>query len=100
MKTRILTGMVLVASALMLPLRADNNKNDNNQNDKHQSVGSLRVFIDQPSSGGGPAIRGTFDIRRFAASEDGKILNAIGVLSITDGSRTAVTTTAIPVVSI
>ena len=89
MKLKLIASLVLLASALMHPLRAD---------DKH--AGSLRAFINHPASGGAPAISGTFDIQRFAASADRKTLNAIGVLSISDGVRTVVTTTAIPVMSI
>jgi hypothetical protein len=82
----------------MYPLLAD--QKSNNNNDNHQGAGSLRAFINQPASNGAPAINGTFDIKRFAASDDRKTLNAIGILSVTDGTRTVVTTTAIPVMSI
>src|ERR1700730_4649726 len=97
MKPKLLASFVLLATALLYPVRADEK---NNNNDNRQSAGSLRAFINQPASGGAPAITGTFDIKRFAASDDRKTLNAIGTLSVTDGIRTVVTTTAIPVVSL
>jgi hypothetical protein len=53
---------------------------------------SLRMFLSAPNN-----VSGTFDIVRFANVNNA--LNAIGTLTVTNGTRTAVTTLALPVVA-
>lgn len=94
MKTKLLALAVVIGSIMVSPVRADDEEDQTKG-----GHGSLRVFINQPATGQQAALTGTFDIKRFITSDDHKSLSAVGVLSVSDGKRTAVTTVALPVVS-
>ena len=93
MKTKLFALALTIGSIIASPVRADDN------DDQEKGVGNLRVFINQPATAQQAALTGTFDIKRFITSDDKKSLSAVGVLSVSDGKRTAITTVAIPVIS-
>jgi hypothetical protein len=94
MKSKLIALAMIAGALIVSPVRADD---DNDA--KNTTNGSLTVFINQPAAGKQAALTGTFVIKRFITSDDKKTLSAVGLLSVSDGSRSIATTLAIPVKS-
>lgn len=93
MKSKLIALAMIAGALIVSPVRADDSDNE------AKNTTGLTVFINQPAIDKQAALTGTFVIKRFITSDDKKTLSAVGLLSVSDGSRTVASTVAIPVKS-